>query len=412
MKILTESFQDDFQSLLGKRIGTKDSWLWDYMIYEDYSKSWWKHRPSSGMAMPPLSRLLWSLPFVLAAVLAASFLAVQLLQVRLHRMLASLRDVGAGGATAPAARRASSLTEEVIAFALFKLRSRTSAAERLVRQNMDDEKKQSQETWTASHTAEGVPRSKEGPSTLRQRRTEEAPEAAKEAAPATSFTSFKARLDQEKRAVGEADDANEEDEAKQVGTALRVLGEDRRIWYYTYPYVSLFRQVLEPHYTCEVFLYTFIAMLMVLLVLGGSLMTPAAQHSDWILLPFFGTTPYPSPYHDTFVFFLVHIVSVVSVIGFTTVNLGTTAKEHRAFWTGLNEERSMVLTLLAGVDSFEMSSTLSGREASARYTNARSTIDVELGDDEEHQRRRYQNHLDFLLTPEVFPPFNLFNNLW
>ncbi|KPA80993.1 hypothetical protein ABB37_04375 [Leptomonas pyrrhocoris] len=108
-----------------------------------------------------------------------------------------------------------------------------------------------------------------------------------------------------------------------------------RTYHFPYRHSPAFRLVLDPHYTCEVFLYAVNVALMVLCAAphpSHSVDVVATQHTLWR----YGCAPLA----------WLFVAASVGVTLFTLLNLGITSAEHRRFWNASNATRREVAKVL------------------------------------------------------------------
>ncbi|KAK7195297.1 hypothetical protein NESM_000455500 [Novymonas esmeraldas] len=204
---------------------------------------------------------------------------------------------------------------------------------------------------------------------------------------------------------------------------------------YRYPYHTnvCFRAALDPHYTCEIFMYAVNAALLVLCVLpdmthssatsatttttamaapelqrhsgGGAMLASAASHlqppvppSRWPLWWWWwcgrGDTDGGAPWRWS-------ALASAGVAVFTAVNLSITAAEHRRFWSATNATRRLVRSALQAVvaeDQAHASEGL-GSDDGGRLPDAAVRAAERLLDGPE-------------LDEEALPPWNVFPLLW
>lgn len=157
---------------------------------------------------------------------------------------------------------------------------------------------------------------------------------------------------------------------------------------YHFPYQSnpVFRTVLDPHYTCEVLLYTVNTALMVLCVLPHPLLSDITNSEDvpWSFL----CTPV----------LWCSVVASMGVTVFTLANLSITSAEHRRFWNESNAVRREVASVLTSLLSSQPSASSSSSLSSA--TRATGPLPAELADVAARM-------LQYDLVEEVLPRWNV-----
>eukprot|EP00796_Vickermania_ingenoplastis_P008657 gene8657-6084_t len=191
---------------------------------------------------------------------------------------------------------------------------------------------------------------------------------------------------------------------------------DDNVWAYRYPYKALFQVVLEPHYLCEIMMFI-VQGSAIGLILFYSVFAPAARFKHSRLLPWFKffASDHAVPSVVLVMVLISHLVALLGVLFFTTVNLCFTAEEHREFWRRINEKRVLikefVLEKMVGLEDVEgpeaeASRTFWQNRDSPEYSHTRALMEA---DKLERQviKRRMRRRLFILTDPEMLPFYNL-----